>query len=141
MWLVVDAARQGWTCQDCRVPATHEARGECTGEIVEGLEWRADGPKALPFVTACRSARGAAVDDWWTICPLSVAHGRSGWLAELLGYYRRAKRLDGCLMAPRAMSAMGEELLLELDAELAELQRVELERARSQRETSAKSRG
>ena len=123
------------------MPATHEARGGCTGDIVEGLEWRADGPKALPFVTACRSARGPAVDDWWTICPLSVAHGRSGWLAELLGYYRRAKRFDGKLMAAKALSGLGEDLLFELDAELAELSRVELERMRSQRETSAKTRG
>ena len=141
MWLVVDAARQGWTCQDCRVPATHAARGECTGAIVEGLEWRPDGPKALPFVTACRSARGEAVDDWWTVCPLSVAHGRSGWLAELLGYYRRAKRFGGRMLAGLNLSHIGEELLFALDAEVDALHSAELDRSRAQRETASKSRG
>ena len=68
----------------------------------------------------------------WSTCPLAAAHP-GGWLGALTALYRRAKRLDGRLWGGVELSAIGEELLLALDSEVAELHAAERDRRAKQK--------
>ena len=63
---------------------------------------------------------------------MAAAHA-GGWLGVLTSLYRRIKRLDGRLWSGVELSAIGEELLLTLDSEVAELHAAERDRRAKQK--------
>ena len=89
----------------------------------------------------CPSVRGDAAADYWLECPLAATRIDDPDLMELFTVYRQARFLDGALFTAETITAMGEEALMTLDAEVHRLREVERERERSAAEARRKAAG